>query len=736
VTSNLIDPILSQEKGSTQILEAALSHAGRGWPVFPLWWPLPNGSCACGNPSCGSIGKHPISRGWQEQATTDEVVIKQFWKQWPNANIGILTGERSGILLLDVDLKGDGPTHLAELETTYGALPETVESLTGSGGRHVLFKYPTGRDIPNTARFYTGLDTRSNGGLFVAPGSLHKSGRRYEWKIGHLPDDVPLAEAPEWLLKLMENKAKVKAAQPIDDFIPDGERNSTLTSLAGSMRRRGMSHEAIEAALMTENEQRCFPPLDGNEVRTIAASVSRYPPGAEDFIKTNAFNHTDLGNARRLVAQHGQDMKFCYTWGCWFLWDGIRWVKDTTGGICRLAKNTVASIYTEAANAVDRDERKAIAKHAAKSESEARINAMIALAESEPGITVTPDQMDDNPWLLNCLNGTLDLQKGILLPHNREDLITKLAPIEYDVNAECPTWIKFLKQILKNSEGLITFLQKAVGYCLTGDTREQVLFFLFGIGANGKSTLINIMMALLGDYAMQTPTETLMLADRGGIPNDIARLKGARFVAAVEAGEGRRMAEVLVKQLTGGDKITARFLHQEFFEYVPQCKIFLAANHKPVIKGTDQAIWRRIKMLPFTMTIPEEQQDKQLLNKLKAELPGILAWAVKGCLVWQKSGLGTPEEVTAATAGYRAEMDVIAGYIDEKCHINPAATAQAGEIYGSYCQWCRDNGEKEQSQRKFGGALTERGFQRARGVGGRFLWRGIGLSDIPGEAWA
>ncbi|TEB08631.1 hypothetical protein Psch_02197 [Pelotomaculum schinkii] len=258
------------------VLEAALAHAGRGYPVFPLWWPLSNGRCVCGDPKCASVGKHPIEKGWQELATTSEATILKWWQRWPKANIGIPTGERSGILLLDVDLKGDGPDHLAELEAMNGALPETVEAITGSGGRHILFRYPTGRAIPNKARFHSGLDTRSDGGLFVAPGSLHVNGRRYEWETEHHPDDVPLAEAPEWLLRLMEVKPKGNAAPPVDEYIAEGSRNAVLTSLGGTMRRRGMSQEAIEAALMAENEKRCLPSLGTDEVRKIAESVCRY----------------------------------------------------------------------------------------------------------------------------------------------------------------------------------------------------------------------------------------------------------------------------------------------------------------------------------------------------------------------------------------------------------------------------------------------------------------------------
>lgn len=453
--------------------------------------------------------------------------------------------------------------------------------------------------------------------------------------------------------------------------------------------------------------------------------------GQKNKVFLKSFNLTDLGNARRFVAQHGQNIRYCHAWGKWLLWDGKRWIKDGTGGIYRKAKGTVAKIYAEAANAVDSEERKALAKHATKSESESRIHAMVSLAESEPGIPIKPEQLDANPWFLNCPNGTVDLRTGELRPHRREDFITKLVQIEYDMQADCPTWREFLYRIFQKNSSLIVFVQKALGYALTGDTREQVIFFLYGSGANGKSTLIDVMLSLMGDYALQTPTETLMQIDRGGISNDIARLKGARFVAAVEAGEGRRIAEVLVKQLTGGDTISARFLRQEFFEFKPECKLFLATNHKPAIKGTDHGIWRRIRLIPFTVTIPEEEQDKNLLDKLKAELPGIFAWAVNGCLGWQELGLEMPSEVKKATEGYRAEMDVIAGFIEECCYIAPYANVQAFAIYDAYKKWCNENGEGTLTQRKFGGTLTERGYQRERGTGGRFLWKGIGLIEVP-----
>ncbi|HYU47276.1 MAG TPA: phage/plasmid primase, P4 family, partial [Terriglobales bacterium] len=258
----------------------------------------------------------------------------------------------------------------------------------------------------------------------------------------------------------------------------------------------------------------------------------------------------------------------------------------------------------------------------------------------------------------------LNLKTGTLQPHCREDLLTKCLPIAYDPNAECPTWLDFLKTIMANNAALITFLQRAIGYSLTGDTSEQCLFIAHGSGSNGKSTFLEVLQALLGDYAESTPSASLLAKDRhDGIPNDIARLRGARLVTAVEIGEGKRLNEELVKRLTGQDTMTARFLFAEFFDFHAEFKLWIACNHLPTIRGTDHAIWRRIRLIPFTVTIPDEQQDKKLPGKLQAELPGILRWAIQGCLAWQEQELSTPSEVIAATKDYRALMDVIGGVL-------------------------------------------------------------------------
>jgi putative DNA primase/helicase len=454
--------------------------------------------------------------------------------------------------------------------------------------------------------------------------------------------------------------------------------------------------------------------------------------GAAESKPTEPYHRTDLGNAQRLVQRHGQDLRYCWDWGRWLVWDGARWSVDATAEVFRRAKNTVTSIYGEAAHSPHDSERKELAKHAIKSESRDRLRAMVELAQSEPGIPIQPDDLDADPWLLNCCNGTLDLRTGALREHHRGDLLTKLVPVEYDPAAACPTWAKFLARIMDGNESLIRFLQRAIGYSLTGDTSEQCLFILHGVGMNGKTTFLNCIRGLWGDYAQQTATDTFLVkrfADT--IPCDVADLKGVRLACAVEVDEGRRLAEGLIKQATGGEPLRARFLHQNFFEFDPVFKLWLGTNHRPIIRGTDNAIWRRPKLIPFNIVIPETEQDKSLPAKLRAEWPGLLAWAVEGCLTWQRNGLGVPDEVKQATAGYRAEMDVLAGFLEDCCIIHADAKASAKELYTAYTTWCEQNGERAEQQRRFGERLTERGFERYRGgVSGAYHWKGIGLHSL------
>lgn len=727
-----------------ELLSYALQYTQRGWLVLPLHAPEEGGQCSCGKRDCSSVGKHPRTPNGLKDASEKMGAIRYWWQKWPHANVGIATGIKSGIVVLDIDPHHGGDDSLTELLRTHGPLPDTWESLTGGGGRHIVFKHPGGL-VKNRTGLASGIDVRGDGGYIVAPPSVHASGHTYAWELSATPGQIPLADIPAWLLALLREPQGSNKPTPstTQELIFEGNRNTTLTSLAGTMRHRGMGEDAIRAALLEENEQRCQPPLPEPEVRGIAQSVMRYPPSnnghpppasSSSPPSSSDWHLTDMGNAKRLVAHHGQDLRYCYLWEKWLVWGGICWQQDVSGAVERRAKQTSIAIYQEAATASEDDQRKNTAKHAMRSENASRIEAMIKLSRSESGIPIQPDDLDADPWLLNVQNGTLDLRTGTIRSHRRQDLITKLAPVEYSPSAPCPQWEAFLQRIMGGQDELIRFLQRALGYALTGSIVEQALFILYGTGANGKSTLLEVIRSLLGDYAQQADFTAFLMHDREGPRNDLAALKGARFVSASEVGRGRHLDEVVVKQLTGGDMIKARFLYQEAFEFRPQFKLFLATNHKPIIRGTENAIWRRPRLIPFTVTIPEAEQDKYLLDKLRTELPGILCWAVEGCLLWQKHGLDTPAVVRSATTAYRDEMDLLGEFFNDCCIISDQAETASKTLYEEYERWCQKNGERPLGKNAFGTRLAERGFGKIRiGSSQARGWSGIGLKAVSKE---
>ena len=465
------------------------------------------------------------------------------------------------------------------------------------------------------------------------------------------------------------------------------------------------------------------------------AELAENPDAQED-----AERLTDVGNGRRFARMHGDRAKWVAEWG-WMVFDGQRWTQDVTGATHRLAKQVAASFYRdadEAARTNNADLAKSLSQHAWRSQSARAINAMLDMAQSETPCVARPEQFDCDPMALNCLNGTLDLRTGALRAHNPADMLTKLCPTPYGTAGAAPRWEAFQRQIAAEDNELIGFKQRAWGYALTADVREQVFFVLWGTGSNGKSTEINAIRAALGDdYSMAIPTETLLARNQpNAIPNDIARLRGARLVTASESDAGRKLAEGLVKQLTGGDPVMARFLRHEFFQFQPTHKLFLACNHKPVIHGTDHAIWRRIRLIPYTVTIPDAQQDKTLADKLAAEKEGILAWLVVGCRAWQAQGLGTPEAVRRATESYREESDILGEFLSARVVWSPTASVAKGALYEAYRQWCESNKEAPIGKRTFSERIQERGVQEFRAAGGVRSWIGIGLasdvSDVSG----
>ena len=384
--------------------------------------------------------------------------------------------------------------------------------------------------------------------------------------------------------------------------------------------------------------------------------------------------------------------------------------------------------YAEAAKILDDDRRKRAIKHALSSESVGRLGAMIELVKHLEGVSIQPDALDADAWLLNLQNGTLELKTGKFREHRRGDLMTKMCPARLDPTATCPTWERFIHRIMDGRPGLVGFLQRFAGLCLSGDTSDKAMFIAHGSGNNGKSIFSVVLGELLGDYATETPTESLMTKKGdGGISNDLARLNKIRLVTASEGELGQHLAEGLIKRLTGGDVISARFLHREFFDFIPQFKILLSTNHKPILRGGDPAIWDRVKLIPFDVAIPKAEQIPRhvFLEQLRAEFPGILNWCIDGLKQWWESGLGVPPEVEDAVAGYRAESDILSGFIDGHCVVNPLAKEKTVNLYHSYECWCTENHDTPVGIRVFGRMLEERGYGRkkigpesAKGFGG------------------
>ena len=385
-------------------------------------------------------------------------------------------------------------------------------------------------------------------------------------------------------------------------------------------------------------------------------------------------------------------------------------------------------------------DREALFQHAQRSQQKRAVEAMIWMARSEPGIPTSLLVFDANPWLLNVANGTLNLRTGALRPHRRENLITRLVDVPYDPQAACPLWEAFLRRVTGSPQegepgALYTYLQRFVGYALTGDTSEQVLHFLHGGGQNGKTVFSETVQALLGDYAIVVSPEMVMVHKHRSIPNDIARLRGVRLAIMNETSQGSRFDEAKLKDLTGEDSLSGRFLHHEFFDFPPTHKLVIRGNHKPVINGTDEAIWRRLRLIPFGVYIPESERDKELIYKLKQELPGILRWAVEGCLEWHRVGLTPPDIVTEAVQQYRDESDTLGRFIAEHCDVRPRAQVKAQALFTAYQQFCQHGGERWLSAKDFPTAMQGRSFERKR-TNTCFMYYGLALTAASEAHWS
>jgi putative DNA primase/helicase len=673
-------------------------------------------------------------REFQERPPTDSQV-ERWASDFPNCLWAVATGQASGVIVFDFD----GDEGIATMQRL-GLVPAIR---TPRGGAHVYATAPPWA-VSGGARLdqerFPNMDLRADGSLATFCGRNRLVDGSYE----KVPEGrvIKYEDLPVELQRLCSDRSRKRESRSVvlpEDFTDladdavllkealeqvegGSSRNEAGFLLALQLRDERYTFDEAESVMMRYAEvvgdagEHPYVPQEAyNSLVSAYDRPAREPRAYGKFKVGDGFPQTDYGNAERLVARHGEDVRFCPLWKSWLVWDEQRWTKDHTEEIERRAKDTARHISRCALELESDDARLRLLKFGRSSEQASRLRAMVSLAESEAGVPVLPDQLDSDPWLFNVANGTVDLRTGRLHEHRRNDLITKLAPVHYDCEAEAPTWDAFLRRVVPD-EGLQRFLRQAVGYSLTGDTSMQVAFLLWGTGANGKSTFLEVLRTLLGTYSQQAPGDLLLAKRTNGVPNDVARLQGARFVTVSETEEGRQLAEETLKQLTGEDRVAARFLYGEYFEFTPAAKFWLATNHKPEIRSGGEALWRRLHLLPFTVTIPEAKRDRRLARRLRGELPGILRWAVEGCLEWQATRtFAVPEVVSQATEEYREESDLIGAFLDDCCEVGNGLVEPMIRLYDKYKEWAELQGIRlPMTQNALGRRLTERGFPRNR----------------------
>lgn len=438
---------------------------------------------------------------------------------------------------------------------------------------------------------------------------------------------------------------------------------------------------------------------------------------------------TDAGNGERFAAQHRHTLRFDTAAGVWRMWNGVQWKADETGFAMQAAKRTARHIHNEAVNATHGVAQ--ISKWAIASESAKNAASMLKWAQSEPHMSIVPSRWDADPWSLNTQFHTINLKTGEASVHNPVDLITKLAPIKYIPTADCPMFLGFLDHIFAGDAALIEYLQRFFGSCLTGDVRDQIMLVFYGVGANGKSTLLDTLSFILGDYCASAPPELLLAKQGDSHPTEVADLNGLRLVFASETEKGKHLRLQLIKRLTGDSTLKARFMRGDFFEFKRTFKLIMVTNNKPQVDEDSEAVWRRLKLVPFGVVIPKEERDPELSQKLRAEAPGILRWMIEGCTKWQQTGLTEPQSVIQATAGYRHESDVLGDFIGECCIIAPNAWTASETLMRVYKRFCEERGEKPIGGKDWQEALRKHGAEPSRRHAGRG-WAKIGVT-YPGN---
>jgi len=454
--------------------------------------------------------------------------------------------------------------------------------------------------------------------------------------------------------------------------------------------RFGLGDTEASQLLHTYN-RRCSPAWSDAELMHKLKDASELIRGAGEFGSrlteertADVFNLTDLGNAGRFEKQHRHVSRHCQVLGRWFIWDGKRWKFDTTNSVKRLGRDVIRTMWLALPKITDPDKRAAFFRWTNKLESTDRLTAMIGLAASEESIAIEADVLDNQPWLFNSDNGTINLRTGLIQPHNSGDLITKIGGTSFDPNATAPQWLAFLDRIMSGNEPLIAYLQRVAGLCLTGVNSVQELFILHGEGSNGKSTFCDTLAGILGDYAAEAPESLMIERNHSEHPTETAGLMGSRAVFSSENEAGAKLKLQRIKKLTGEGHVTTRFMRGDYFKFRREFKLIMCTNNRPKIDENTEAAWRRIRLIPFNVVIPTGERDTTLGDKLKTEWPGILAWAVRGCLDWQRNGMNPPPEVLAATSDYRAESDPLADFINDRLILGQEFRATRPDLWAEF----------------------------------------------------
>ena len=592
-------------------------------------------------------------------------------------------------------------------------------------------------------------------------------------RIATLPEQLRVT--PRQLLEELAGRRNTEVARPqaikrartyammIERSIQgNGGSNKLFTVACRMVRDFGLTADEARPIIHEYNKLRCDPPWEDHEIEhklaDAEAAAAKEPHRIGEKLKTSApaktpvdvaitgdlslasvDGRTEIANSRRFLKQNDDRVRYCFAWKQWLVWDGMRWKVDADGAVIRLGKAVMDSLWKEVPKT---DASAKVIAFIKSSCGETGIKSMLNLAA--PEVAISPDDMDANPWLLNCPNGTVDLRTGHLREHRREDAITKLCPTNYNPDAGSYAWDHFVEGVFQN-QPLIEFIQRFFGSCLTGDVREQLMAVFHGNGSNGKSTLLTAVQSVLGpDYSSAAPDSLLMARNFDSHPTENATLHGKRIVVAQETDRGRKLDEARVKRYTGGDRISARKMREDFWDFAPTHKLVLSTNHRPIITGDDDAIWRRLALVPFNQKFwnpdngesgPEElRQDKELPQKLADEGEGVLAWMVQGCLAWLSGGMQIPNVVRAATSEYRKEQDCLGRFLEERCVKREGAMVRLADLYVAITRWGEENGEDVPDKKSTGQWLDSRGFLSKRGAKGVRFRTGLDLLRVTGDA--